>query len=252
MAPPSRSLRPQPRVTPRERRAREHVMAEHFAALEARADMDPLLVNDPLRRLGYRQTGGLQGLIFSRDPNTAQYRNRHRLIDIGGNFFADPVVAHEAGHAGFDFVSDAIAADPDLLARFIDAGFIVDARPEDFEAGSFPVSSPFEEAVVELGDDPSATWNLPRNLEPGLFSPGQKTATMEETIDYLDRVSGAERARLSLFNDIMQRVAEDELRRRGEPPRAQMREPGPENMFYREPEVERGIGALFRRLFGRD
>ena len=250
MAPPSRSLRPQPRpLTPRQS---EQLMAEQFAALEARADMDPLLVNDALRRLGYRQIGGLQGVDLSQDPNAAEYRGGDRLVEIGGNYFADPVVAHEAGHAGFDFVSDALAANPDLLARFIDAGFITNASPQDFEAGRFPVSSPFEEAIVELGDDPSATWNLPQNAESYLFVPGQTTATVGSTIDYLDRVSEAERNRLGRFNDIMQQIADEELDRLGEPPRAQMREPGPENLFYREPEPERGIGALFRRLFGRD
>ena len=239
---PSTSPRPQPRVTPEQRRAREQLMAEDFAALEARADMDPLLVNDALRRLGYRGIGGLRSVNLSSDPNTAEYAGADRLISIGSNYFTDPVVAHEAGHAGFDFVEDAIAADPELAQRFQDAGFV----------GRFPVGSGLEEAVIEIGDDPAASWNLPRDARSAVFGPEALVGTMEPTIQSLTAVSEAEQARVGRFNDIMQQIAEDELDRLGEPPRAQMQEPGPENMFYREPEVERGIGALFRRMFGRD
>lgn len=219
-------------------------MAEQFAALEARADMDPLLVDDALRRLGYRGIGGLRGVNFSAQPNTAQYAGEDRLIAIGENYFTDPVVAHEAGHAGFDFVEDAIAANPELAQRFQDAGFL--AR--------FPVDPYFEEAVVEIGDDPTASWNLPRDARSAVFGPEALVGTMEPTIQFLSVVSEAEQARLGRFNDIMQQIAEDELDRLGEPPRAQMQEPGPGNMFYREPEPEpeRGIGALFRRMFSRD
>ena len=239
---PTSSRRPEPRVTAEQRRAQAQLMAEQFAALEARADMDPLLVNDALRRLGYRQIGGLQGVNFSAQPNTAEYVGEDRLITIGENYFTDPVVAHEAGHAGFDFVEDAIAANPELAQRFRDAGFV----------GRFPVGSELEEAVVEIGDDPTASWNLPRDARSSAFGPEALVGTMEPTIQFLSVVSEAEQARVGRFNDIMQQIAEEELGRRGEPPRAQMREPGPGSMFYREPEPEpeRGIGALFRRLFG--
>lgn len=217
-------------------------MAEDFAALEARADMDPLLVNDALRRLGYRGIGGLRSVNLSSDPNTAEYAGADRVISIGSNYFTDPVVAHEAGHAGFDFVEDAIAADPELAQQFRDAGFV----------GLFPVGSDLEEAVVEIGDDPTASWNLPRDARSAVFGPEALVGTMEPTIQFLTEVSESEQARVGRFNEIMQRIAEDELDRLGEPPRAEMREPGPESMFYREPEVERGIGALLRRMFGRD
>lgn len=239
---PTRSPRPEPRVTPEQRRAREQLMAEDFAALEARADMDPLLVNDALRRLGYRGIGGLRSVNLSSDPNTAEYAGADRVISIGSNYFTDPVVAHEAGHAGFDFVEDAIEADPELAQQFRDAGFV----------GLFPVGSDLEEAVVEIGDDPAASWNLPRDARSAVFGPEALVGTMEPTIQFLTAVSESEQARVGRFNEIMQRIAEDELDRLGEPPRAEMREPGPESMFYREPEVERGIGALFRRVFGRD
>ena len=243
---PSSSPRPQPRVTPEQRRAREQLKAEQFAALEARADMDPLLVDDPLRRLGYRQIGGLQGVNLLSNPDDAYYLGGDRLIEIGGNFFADPVVAHEAGHAGFDFVEDAVAADPELAQRLRAAGL------EGRFLGRLPVGSDFEEAAVEIGDDPAASWNLPRDARSSVFGPQALVGTMEPTIQYLTAVDRSEQARVGRFNDIMQEIAEEELRRLGEPPRAVMQEPGPESVFYREPEPERGIGALFRRMFGRD
>lgn len=241
---PSRSVRPQPRVTPEQRRAQAQSMAEDFAALEARADMDPLLAGDPLRRLGYRGIGGLRGVNLSPDAEEALYAGSDRRIEVGSNYFTDPVIAHEAGHAGFDFVGDAVAANPELAQRFRDAGFM----------GVFPVGSGLEEAVIELGDDPTASWNLPRDARSAVFGPEALVGTMEPTIQFLTMVDEAEQARVGRFNEVMQQIAEDELARLGEPPRAKMREPGPENMFYREPEpeVERGIGALFRRMFRRD
>jgi hypothetical protein len=239
---PSSSPRPQPRVTPEQRRAREQLMAEDFAALEARADMDPLLVNDALRRLGYRGIGGLRSVNLSPRPEDAYYYGEDRIIEAGSNYFADPVLAHEAGHAGFDFVEDAIAANPELAQRFQEVGFV----------GRFPVYPELEEAVVEVGDDPEASWNLPRDARSSVFGPEALVGIMEPTIQYLTGVDEAEQARVGRFNDIMQQIAEEELDRLGEPPRAQMQEPGPESLFYREPEPERGIGALFRRMFGRD
>lgn len=238
---PSRSPRPEPRLTPEQRRAREQLMAEDFAALEARADMDPLLVNDALRRLGYRGIGGLRGVNFSSNPEEASYLGADRLIEVGGNFFTDPVVAHEAGHAGFDFVADAVEANPDLVERFIEAGFI----------GRFPIGPGLEEAVIELGDDPEASWNLPRDARSMVFGPEALVGTMAPTIQFLPEEGDSDRERVDRFNAIMQQIAEDELDRLGEPPRAQMREPGPDSVFYREPEPERGIGALFRRMFNR-
>jgi hypothetical protein len=226
-------------------------MAEDFAALEARADMDPYLRDDALRRLGYRELGGLQGVDYAfgggRFPSrAASYRSsrvpEERGIDLGGIYYSDPVMAHESGHAGVDFVYDALERDPELLRIFGEEGVDVARTPR--------MGPGFEEALVELGDDPTASWNLPR-LHGGWAYPEEATvATMEPTIQYLSDVSPEDRERVETMNRAMQRIAEEELRRRGEPPRAEMREPGPESMFYREPEQEGGIGGLFRRLFG--
>jgi len=237
---PSRSLRPQPRVTPEERRLRDLDMAGQFAALEARADIDPLLVNDALRRLGYREIGGLQGATLSRFPDEAFYSRRNKQIEIGSNFFADPVMAHEAAHAGFDVIRDVLPEDPTYRQMFRDA-----------DLSGFPTQR-FEEAVVEIGDDPTASWNLPRDHGSRVYPQGETVATLEPTLDFIQTLGPRERARVGQFNDIMQQIAEEELSLRGEPPRAVMREPQPGSMFYQEPpEQERGLGGLLRRFFSR-
>ena len=283
---PTSSRRPEPRVTPEQRRAQAQLMAEQFAALEARADDDPWLANNPLRRLGYRDVGGLEavdylplapdaatyygagyhvghleqelalarargedvlpifGSISTMQPDRAaafdlmesEYLLPPGTIALGPDYMASPIMAHEAGHRGFDVIEELLESDPSLAQRFLDAGLLPRA------------SHGFEEAVVELSDNPSDSWVQPRSED----RPAGATQTMEHTIQYLADPGTAERGRVERFNDIMQQIAEEELGRRGEPPRAQMREPGPGSMFYREPEPEpeRGIGALFRRLFG--
>lgn len=245
---PQRSLVPQQRpdvLTPEQRRAQAMRMAEDFAALEARADMDPYLRDDALRRLGYRSLGGLRGVDFepggsSGYPSTrATYTPADRKIRMGGIYFSDPVMAHESGHAGVDFLNEAVRNNPELLQAFRDRG--LDTNRMGYG---------FEEALVELGDDPSDTWNLPSNRQDWLFP--EATKSIGSTIEYLPEEGTDDRDRVERMNAAMQQVAEDELRRQGEPPRAEMREPGPESMFYNQPEPERegGIGGLFRRLFG--
>lgn len=255
---PTRSPRPAPRVTPEERRARAMADAEMFAALEDRADMDPLLANNALRRLGYRGIDGLRGVRMSRNPEVAKFSGKDREILIGGNFFADPVKAHEAGHSGFDLVEEALTRDPELAQAFRDAGFAI----------AFPPSRYFEEAVVELGDDPTASWNLPADARSRFFGQDAVVGTMAPTIEYLPEDDEAKLAEFARYNEALQQIAEEVLRRQGEPPRAVMRAPGPDSVFYQgpdsgfyqkqdsvlyqEPEPERGIGALFRRMLGLD
>jgi len=243
---PRTSRVPEPRpsvLTPEQRRADAMRMAEEFAALEARADIDPYLRDNALRRLGYRSLGGLRGVDFepggsSGYPSTrGSYTPEDRKIRMGGIFFSDPVMAHESGHAGVDFVNEAIRNNPELLQAFRDRG--LDTNRMGYG---------FEEALIELGDDPSDTWNLPSNRQDWLFP--DPVATIESTIEYLPEEGTENRDRVERMNAAMQQVAEDELRRQGEPPRAEMREPGPESAFYREPDAQSGIGTLFRSLFG--
>lgn len=274
---PTRSPRPVPRVTPEELRARAMADAEMFAALEDRADMDPLLANNALRRLGYRGIGGLRGVTMTQDPEFAAFSGGDRQIYIGGNFFADPVKAHEAGHSGFDLVEEALTRDPELAQAFQDAWSDMDptfvaAFPQAllYPASEMGFLTPkdFEEAIVELGDDPTASWNLPADARSKYFGRDAVVGTLAPTIEYLPTDNEAKLARLVRFNEVLQQIAEEELRRQGEPPRAVMRAPGPDSVFYQgpdsgfyqkqdsvlyqEPEPERGIGALFRRMLGLD
>jgi len=273
---PTRSPRPAPRVTPEERRARAMADAEMFAALEDRADMDPLLANNALRRLGYRGIGGLRGVTLTQNPDRGYHSGRERRVYLGSNFFADPVKAHEAGHSGFDLVQEALTRDPELAQAFQDAGFPIDPKTvsEIPEAFLYPWYEPgfsvkdFEEAVVELGDDPTASWNLPANARSRFFDQDAVVGTMAPTIQYLPTDDEAKLAEFARYNEALQQIAEEVLRRQGEPPRAVMRAPGPDSVFYQgpdsgfyqkqdsvlyqEPEPERGIGALFRRMLGLD
>lgn len=274
---PTRSPRPVPRVTPEELRARAMADAEMFAALEDRADMDPLLASNALRRLGYRGIGGLRGVTMTQDPEVAGFSGGDRQIYIGGNFFADPVKAHEAGHSGFDLVEEALTRDPELAQAFQDAWSDMDptfvaAFPQAllYPASEMGFLTPkdFEEAAVELGDDPTASWNLPADARSKYFGRDAVVGTMAPTIEYLPKDDEAKLALLARYNEALQQIAEAELRRQGEPPRAVMRAPGPDSVFYQgpdsgfyqkqdsvlyqEPEPERGIGALFRRMLGLD
>jgi hypothetical protein len=158
-----------------------------------------------------------------------------RTIGLGPDYFTEAVKAHEAGHAGFDFVEDALARDPELAQRFRDAGFAPRA------------SRAYEEAVVELSDDPMDTWIQPRRED----RPTGTYSTLEHTIQYPGS-SDREREGLARYREIMEGIAQEELTRRGEPPRAVMRQPQPGNVFYREPEPEPrgGLLGLLDRIRG--
>ena len=287
---PSRSIRPAPRVTPEERRVVDRAaadeMMEAFAALEGRADMDPYLANNPLRRLGYRETGGLRGIDYlplapdeaiyfgggyrlphldaeimagdelpifrsielmdperaaAFDSSQSEFLIPPRTTAIGPNYFTERVKAHEAGHQGFDVIEDAMLARPELQARFTDENlprFLDRAR---------------EEAVVELGDDLTGTWVQPR----GEGRPVGTHESMFHTVQYLpDRgtrefeISDQDFERMQRYEQIIQELAQEELTRRGEPPRAVMQTLGPGNMFYREPEPRGGLLGVLDRIRG--
>ena len=241
---PSRSPRPTPRTTPEERRAIDRAaadaMMEEFAALEDRADMDPWLADNPLRRLGYREMGGLRGVDYlPATPEGAYYSaGAVNRIGLGSDYFTPPVQAHEAGHAGVDVVTDAV----------------FDPRNRDYanlflREGLSPTPSyGFEEAVIELSDNPMDTWIQPRRegRPTGTYS------TLEPTIQFLPEAGTSDRSRVERYEQIMQEIAQEELARRGEPPRAVMQQPQPGNIFYREPEPEPrgGLLGLLDRIRG--
>lgn len=266
---PSSSPRPAVRVPPEERRAREQeqAMAEQFAALETRADDDPWLANNPMRRLGYREYGGLEAVDFV--PNTrggswtesGVQRPRSlsqeeiasliqmqpdrvrdfeegrtpflvppKTVIIGADYNSAPVRVHEFGHAGHDIIRAISAYDPEMAARFAEADV---PRPSS-------ASSRFEEGVVELSDSPDDSWINTRG----------ERATMAHTIEEADTSNRSYRGQLERYNEIMQEIAAEELVRRGEPPRAVMRTPEPGSMFYREPERRRGLLGILDRIMG--
>ena len=251
-----------------------------LAALEHRADMDPYLADDPLRRLGYRETGGLDNVTYlPLAPNIGRYfgagygvpeflRELHELdrrggdattvspeslpifgsiamlhpdrtaafdrwdvdllipeggIGVGPNYYADPVLAHEFGHAGVGVLFDRIAEDPELAQRMRDAEFYAKPPGRDLEEG-----------VIEVGDRPDDWWNVPSG----------ERATMEHTIQtYTEALSDRNRDKIERYNQIMQELAQEELARRGEPPRTQRREPEPEPS---------GVQRLLQSIFGGD
>ena len=270
-------------MTPAER-LREQQMAEQFAALEARADIDPWLANDPMRRLGYRETGGLMNVDYMPlDPNNAWHfgggYNRlsfdeelrkasetgleppvfgsiemmqperaaaflagetpnlipERGIMVGPNYFSEPIMAHESGHAGLRFVQDAINNNQAYANEYVQRGFDIPSQlPEAYEEG-----------VIEIGDNPLDTW-----VQPWSTGPVGTYGTMEHTVQYLPEEGSMMRNELEAYNALTQRIAQEELARRGEPPRAVMQQPGPGNMFYQEPEINQGIGGLFSGIRG--
>lgn len=269
---PASSPRPAARVTPEERRARERewAMAEQFAALETRADDDPWLANNPLARLGYREYGGLESVDFlpskrgaawaeygiqdpgplsraeiesliqmhpgyidayydARDEGREAYLIPPKTVLIGSDYNSAPVRAHEFKHSGHDLIRQLSAFDPEMAARFVEAD-----TPRPMRA-----SSRFEEGVVELSDNPDDAW----------INTSGEQMTMAPTITEANTDNRRYRNQLERYEAIMQELAQEELTRRGEPPRAVMREPEPGNLFYREPERRgglRGILDLFR------
>jgi hypothetical protein len=236
---PLTSRRPNARLSLEEREAiieeereRQRRMADVFSSLEARADLDPYFEDNPIARLGWREGGGMGSVdFFGVHPEDAYTETRFggeepvSTVAYGANVSALPVISHEFGHVGYNVLEDLIRSDPDLLERF---GGLKDRD--------------FEEMLIELYDNPDDTWN--RKDAPPL--------SMAETIDFprndyfnvYRKRSGAPSGKFTYdvdnYNEMLRQFAEEELSRRGEPPRARMS----------QPESDRGIGALFKSLFG--
>jgi len=229
---PSRSIRPAPRVTPEERRAREHEMMRQFGNLEMRADMDPYLADDPLARLGFdpdrvdwlSPRGEMTAFYAPSGANLAGRVSRETLSrysgmypDRGGSVPPDTIVtnagrgnasvAHESRHRGLQMLRDLGVPDPDY---------------DDYSAYDRPVR-PNEETLVEAGDLPflDETYNVPRDT--AAFERGDRTPrAFADTIE----ASRIDDTGLQRYFRAYQELAQEELTRRGEPPRAVMQTPG--------------------------
>lgn len=281
---PSRSPRPVPRTTPEERRAAADAMMEEFAALEGRADMDPYLSDDALARLGYREYGGLRAVdyipggtnaahipsgltrpsslypeevralltlqpdrVAAWESGASDYLVPPRSVLMGSDVYAPAPIAHEFRHGGIDLLDQLIGEDPELQARYSElrSAGVRNPQPRELEWRSSRDRRlgyrDFNEAVTEVQDDPEAWWNTPAG----------ERATMAPTIQHYNPDSSAFDG-VRRYEAAYQEIAAEELARRGEPPRAVMRQPEPGNMFYREPEPEPrgGLLGLLDRIRG--
>lgn len=227
-------------TTAAENRRQQTAGMEGFAALEARADDDPWLKDNPMARLGYRTFGGLEAVDYIPGLDNAgavgaagvkrgsslnraqmeairtlrpeQYEAWRRgetpyLVDpysvlMGSEANSPPVRSHEFGHLGFDEVQNAIKLNPELAQRLKDAGLAGD------------VSYMFEEAMLERKDNPEDQWR------------GADSGTIRHLAEYDDQRRAAENdPRVARYEKIMQEIAMEELARRGEPSRAKRIEP---------------------------
>ena len=213
---------------------------EDFAALEARADDDPWLKNNPMARLAYRESGGLRAVDYIPGVNNAaavgsggikrgstldkihtdairnirpeQYDAWQRgetpylvnpySILVGSEANSSPTRVHEFGHLGFDMLMNMIANDPTSVQKLRDAGL------------ASKVSVGFEEAVMERNDNPEDQW---------IGADSGTTRSMGEYDDKRDAATND--PRVARYESIMQEIARDELTRLGEPPRVQPKEP---------------------------
>lgn len=245
---PERSLRPLSREQGEERgatrRARERYRDTDMRALgnlEMRADMDRYLRDDPLARLGFDpdrvdvfspyaevssafyapeganlRNAGLH--MSTLQAYNAMYPERELRVPEDTLVMNDTrppaVLAHESRHRGLE-----------LLRR---AGRGVD-----------PMDAWYEESLVEIGDKPylDEASNLPRT-NIAFESGARKTAPVSWGYEHPNPSAGIQR-----YETAMQELAQDELTRRGEPPRTVRREP--------EPELS-GVRRLLNSIFGGD
>lgn len=207
--------------------------------LEMRVDMEPYLAGDPLARLGFDpdrvdwfspygevsafyapQGYDLRGKLPSEDMRRydAMYPDRGGQVPedtVMMNSHRPPaVLAHESRHRG---IAALHRAGQDVL----------------------PMGSTYEEALVELGDVPYAedTINLP--LDSRAFERGARISkSVGAYIEHPNPPEGVLR-----YEQVLQELAQEELTRRGEPPKTQRREPEPE---------PGGVQRFLRSIFGGD
>jgi len=193
----------------------QNILASVYAMNPARADafMDDYVQN---------QTNATARLI---EPGT---------VGLGPNAMAPYVQSHEFTHKGVDILEDLMRQNPAMRDRVSRGLPMREGLPPNYDP-SFYGLVPFsemgdagqgaEERMIELQDDPSATWIMPRTAD----RPVGAYMTMEPTIQYQRDVGTMEYPPTSIEagqarrqNQIYQELAAEELARQGRPPRATM------------------------------
>ena len=239
--------------TPEERQMYT-AQAEEFAALEHRADMDPWLKDNPIRRLGYRQNGGLRSVNFLPEgPDEAAYYGdgygsehlRGEMIrsitdssgDTGLPVFDSMEVMDPERYAAFSTMVDPLLMDegtiavgenynsyPVLAHEFGHAGSdivrdMVDNDPaalqQVLDAGLTPLS---EYTPAELHSFDEAFTELSDDPRDSWNTPGG-FAAMGPTIQYIPEPGSPALQTAETYLEVYQRLAAEELTRQGEPPR---------------------------------
>lgn len=215
--------------------------SEQLGDLEFRLFLDPVLSRDPLGRMGYdperfRVFGDSERAFYVEESKDPAYLTD--TVYVSPEFLSSPdVMAHEYRHRGIKGLYSEYEDNPELFGKLFDPS-VVDAVAE---YGRRLEDSPwYEERIVEHFDDLSAV--IPDSV---------RYPTMEATLDYArpsgiqefqdwtrDGVGRLARTYYPVQSGVME-AAQGILRERGEPPRAEFREPG---ILDR---IRSGIGALF-------
>ena len=232
--------------------------AEEFAALEHRADMDPWLKDNPLRRLGYRQNGGLRAVNYLPEgPSTGRYyENGYGVPELRAEMIAKLV--DPTGGTNHPVFESAAVMDPDRYAAFLsgEAPLLADegavAVGENYN--SYPVlahefgHTGFATIRDMIANDPAA---LQQVRDAGLtplseYTPEELASfdeaftelsddpldawntpsgptTMAHTIQYIPERGSPARQTAETYLEVFQRLAAAELTRQREPPRAMPR-----------------------------
>ena len=200
--------------------------------VEMRADMDPLLVDDPIARLGYDpdrisfidDRGTMQASYYR--PNS--FGPKADTVEYGPTTGASKdVIAHEFRHRGLSLLDEMYEQDPEDFAEKYGKEAVTVLKGVG------------RELKTELRDNPDAEWNLPfRDPQTG----DVLKASMGDTIDSFEDVevlrkyvqtgelnTGSSRNDAIITKGLegLDKAATDVLKERGEPDKAVKRDVNP-------------------------
>lgn len=215
--------------------------SEQLGDLEFRLFLDPVLSRDPLGRMGYdperfRVYGDSERAFYVEESEDPAYLTD--TVYVSPEFLSSPdVIAHEYRHRGIKNLHEEFLDNPKLFEDLFEPWVLESLRRYGDRIDYNPRS---EEGVVEHFDDLDA-----------VIPDSSRYPTMEATLDYArppdiqefqnwtrDGVGFMARTHYPVQSGVME-AAQGVLRERGEPPRAEFREPG---LLDR---IRSGIGALF-------